>query len=115
MGNTVIGAGGGHVGEGAGVAYSTWAQTIDGTARAFSTGNILPDSTDSRTWAKRVVVSVDTAWIRVRWTSVAPTTALGHALTVGDTLVLEGQQNIQNFQAINGSGVAGTIQVTAER
>ena len=108
MGSTVVGSG-------AGRAYSTWMQTIDNAARAFSTGNVVPESGDSKTHALRVIVTCDTGQLRFRYDGAVPTAAIGHLLEIGDVLVIEGALNIQSFQAIRTGGTSGTLVVTGER
>jgi hypothetical protein len=108
MGSTVVGSG-------AGRAYSSWSQTVDDTARAFSTGNVAPASTDSKTHALRVTVTVENGQLRYRYDGNVPTTALGHLLEVSDVLIIEGALNIQSFQAVRTGATNGTLQITAER
>jgi hypothetical protein len=64
-----------------------------------------------------VTISVETASIRyfvIPNATIAVTTTLGHLLTAGDVLVIEGMENIKNFQCIAVAGNA-TIQVSYER
>ncbi|HYE58548.1 MAG TPA: hypothetical protein VD948_08585 [Rhodothermales bacterium] len=117
MGSSVVGAGGG-------TAFSSWKQTIDGAARAFSihiTGGDpsygTPGQQQAELWAKRVFVTNDAAGgtVRFRYDGGAPTNGQGHELAGGDTVVLDGFENIRRFQALSTTTVAGTLQITAER
>ena len=98
--------------EAAGEAYSTVIAPFGGTAAAFTNGNIQPDSADSKTWAKGLFATVSLGAIRFTFDGTTPTTSLGHALTNGDTLRLEGPSNVQNFKAIALAGGVAQLQTT---
>jgi len=64
---------------------------------------------------RRAVLTLEGAQIRYTYDATAPTTAVGHLMEVGDTVIISGYQNIQRFRAIRTGGVDGTLRVTYER
>ena len=61
--------------------------------------------------AVKLYISNETNSIRVRWDGTAPTASVGHLLTAGDSITIEGEQNCSNFKAIRVSADA-TLMVT---
>ena len=102
----------------AGEAYSHWTQAFGATAAAFSSGNIQPDSANSKTWAKEVYLSLTGGGLSFTFDGTTPTASLGHAFTAGDEpLTIVGPVNIQNFRAVANGGAAGDpkLHITAIR
>jgi len=82
--------------------------TIDNTVGGVS----LTAASAAR--ANRVFITAETADMRFRYDSGAPTTTVGHLLSDGDTLTLYGTQNIKNFLAIRTGETSGVLKVTYE-
>ena len=102
--------------EAAGEAYSHRLVAFSSlAATAFSTGDVKPDTSDSKTWAKGILITGSSGAIRFTYDGTTPTSALGHALTNGDAMRIEGPINIQNFKAIAIAGGVAQIQATYER
>lgn len=64
--------------------------------------------------AKRAVVTVEDAQIRYRYDGTAPTASEGHLANPMDAIILKGNSNINNFQAIRKGSTNATIRVTYE-
>lgn len=63
--------------------------------------------------ADRMRVTVETNAIRYRYDGTAPTASVGHLLATGSVLILDGHNNIANFQVIADSS-DGAVMVTLE-
>ena len=61
---------------------------------------------------KKVVVTVETAPIRVTWDGTTPTSSVGHTLNIGDLIELDAS-DAQKFRAIRVSA-SGNIRATYE-
>lgn len=120
MGSSVVGAG-------AGTAFTFWSQVAVKGGQVLSTpytggdANFgSPNSQDANLWAKKLRVTLDPAGGSIRWRGDLPlgtvtTPFTGHILTTGDTLELEGFENIRRFQFASTQVVAGILNITAER
>ena len=64
--------------------------------------------------ADRAFISVETGQTRFRYDGTAPTATEGHLLGCGDALVIEGTQNLENFQAIRTNTTSAVLKVTYE-
>lgn len=64
--------------------------------------------------ARQAVITVEDNPVRIRWDGTAPTTAVGHLLSVGDTITLHFSADIFHFQAIATGGNA-VLRVTYSR
>lgn len=64
--------------------------------------------------AKRAIITVEDGQIRYRMDGANPTASVGHLLNPMDTLVIIGNQNMNNFRAIKVSSV-GEINVSYEK
>ena len=60
-------------------------------------------------------ITLEDASMRYRYDGGAPTSTLGHKLLDGGVLVLNGQNQMQNFKFIQTGGASGPIYVTYER
>lgn len=65
-------------------------------------------------YAKRAIVTTETASIRYRYDGTSPTASEGHLLTPQSVLVLTGSDNIKNFRAIRSGSTSGIIKCTYE-
>ena len=66
-------------------------------------------------YAKRALITCETAQIRYKYNGDDPTSSEGHLLNPMDTLVIIGATNIKNFKAIRTGTTSGKIQVTYEK
>lgn len=64
--------------------------------------------------AARLVLVCRDQDINVRWDGTAPTTAIGHVVASGDTFILEGNENIVQFQVIRNATNDATVFFTLE-
>lgn len=90
--------------------------TSTGAAQPLTKGTFAPTSGSE---AQRALITVETGSIRYRYDGVAPTATSGmfvNAASGVPVIVLEGVNNIENFQFITSSGgTAATLNVTYER
>ncbi len=61
-----------------------------------------------------VVMSLETAQIRFWLHGEDPTATVGHLMEVGETRILESQQEIKGFKAIRTGSTSGVLQITYE-
>lgn len=64
--------------------------------------------------AKSCLISVETNPVRVRYDGGNPTTTVGHLLTAGDSMRINGAGSVTNLKMIR-TGADATVQVTYER
>jgi len=64
--------------------------------------------------AKVAFVTVEGAQIRYRYDGGTPTATEGHLVSPGDTFIVQGFKNIQNFKAIRTGSADATLRVTYE-
>jgi hypothetical protein len=64
--------------------------------------------------AERAFISAETAEMRFRYDGSDPTSSVGHKLEIGETLVLAGTVNIEQFRAIRTGAVSGVLRITYE-
>lgn len=62
--------------------------------------------------AVKAFVSVETQSLRCTWDGTAPTATAGHLLAAGDTLQVEGEQNVSKLKMIRTGGSDSTAMVT---
>jgi hypothetical protein len=62
--------------------------------------------------ASKVFLSVETNPVRLRWDGGDPTAALGHLLTAGTSIEIEGEKNVRQLRMIRQGGADGTVMVT---
>lgn len=62
--------------------------------------------------AVKAFVSVEGQSLRCTWNGTTPTAAIGHLLAAGDTLQVEGEQNVSNLKMIRSGGSDSTAIVT---
>jgi hypothetical protein len=83
-----------------------------------SSKSCVTDSTgSSRVCAKAALISVETGGIRFTLEGTTPTTtastSVGHLMAVGDSYVIRGFENIQNFKCIQAvTATGGVVKVT---
>lgn len=61
--------------------------------------------------AVRAFLTVETNTIRIRFDGTDPDSSTGHSLVSGDSIVIEGEQNVSKLRMIRASADA-TVQVT---
>jgi hypothetical protein len=83
------------------------------TATKITVANTAIGSANPRR-AKEVLLTVETNTIRFRLDGTDPTAAEGHLLAVGDSLNIEGEDNIRRFRMIRATADA-TVKVTYYR
>lgn len=81
-------------------------------ARFTVSGKLNPFGGDS---ACRVFCTLETGQIRFRTDGGSPSATEGHLLEIGQWLVLEGEDAVENFRAIRTGGTSGVLKVTYER
>lgn len=93
--------------------------TVDATAGGvgFAAANLasrptVNDPYDPVRHISEVFCTLETAQIRYTLDGTAPTTSVGHLLEVGDTLTIQGRDNIVNFRAIRTGATSGTMMIT---
>lgn len=93
--------------------------TVDNTAGGvgFASGDLSVTLTTNdpvviTRYVTEVFCTLETAQIRYTLDGTAPTTTVGHLLEIGDTLTIQGRDNIVNFRAIRTGGTSGTLMIT---
>lgn len=80
--------------------------TVDNTVG----GVFLTRATYDR--ARNAFMTLESAQIRFTKDGTAPTTSVGHLLQVGQTLNLDGSNEIKNFRAIRTGAASGVLKVS---
>jgi hypothetical protein len=95
----------------AGNAYAFETITVAATATTFTTTTwrVSPDS------HTRAVVTATGGVMRYRYDGTAPTSTVGHLLSHGDMLIVEGSVNMANFKVIRAGSTSGSLSATYER
>lgn len=62
----------------------------------------------------RVVISIRSGSINLRYDGTVPTVAIGHNFSVGDTLAIEGQTDIALLELIRNGSTDAVVDVTLE-
>ena len=98
------------------VGFARETLTVDSTAGGvgFTAATYAP-SGGVPTRAKRAFVTAETAQSRYTYDGTAPTTTLGHLLEAGQSLTVEGYDNIAAFRAIRTGDTSASYQVSFER
>lgn len=86
--------------------------TIAGTAVGLTASNYAV--TTGRKDVDKVTLTLETAQIRYWVDGSTPTSALGHLMEVGETIVLENYDEVVNFRAIRTGSTSGVLSVTYE-
>ena len=86
--------------------------TISDTALALVDLDFDQDEIDA---TNRVVISVRSGSINLRYDGTAPTVAIGHNFITGDTLAIEGQIDIALLQLIRNSTGDAVVDITLEQ
>ncbi len=102
-----------------GAAKAFEAITVGDTAVGFTAAQVAVYSSANVKPPSKVVCTVDTAQIMIRWdpsasnmTSVAN---LGNLINIGDVFEIEGLTDLQNFRAVKTGATAGMIRATYEK
>ena len=69
---------------------------------------------DPPTNAVRAVMTVETASLRYRYDGGGPTSGVGHLMSPGDVLVIEGKQNLTQFAATRSGSTNAVLSITFE-
>lgn len=69
---------------------------------------------DTDGFAKRVVITIQSAQIRWRYDGTDPTSSIGHISNPFDTIVLQTTNNIKNFRVIRAGGTNATLSISYE-
>lgn len=85
--------------------------TVAGTAIGFTVSKLAPAN---RSAPSRVVCVLEVAQVRYRADGTDPTAAEGQLLNVGDTLILDSLNDMNEFRAIRTGGVSGILKVSFE-
>lgn len=85
--------------------------TISDTALGLVDLDFTQDQVDA---TNRVVISVRSGSINLRYTGNAPTVAIGHNFTIGDTFAIEGQNDIARLELIRNGSTDAVVFVTLE-
>ena len=64
------------------------------------------------TYIDGAVITVENAAIRFTVDGTVPTATIGHTMGIGDTIFLEGRDDVIKFKAIRAGGVDGLLQIT---
>jgi len=87
---------------------------ISNAVKTLTESVYAPSGGEAR--AERALVTVEGADIRYKYSGGSdPTSSIGHLLTDGNFIVLEGINQIQMFKCIRAASTDATIQVTVER
>lgn len=96
-------------------AYKNETITVDNSAIGFTAANIAsPAKWGSRVRKAFCTLDTSTGPIRFTYDGTTPTTTVGHILTAGNYVVIEGEADIANFMAIRTGSTSGTLIVTYE-
>ena len=93
-----------------GDAYAFETITVADTAKGFTTGTW----TGGERTHVRAVMTVSGGMMRYRYDGDDPTASVGHLLSHGDMLIIEGMVNVTNFKAIRVGSQSGTLSTTYE-
>lgn len=66
-------------------------------------------------YAKRALITCETAQIRYKYNGDAPTSSEGHILNVNSSLTIIGATNIRNFRAIRTGTTSAKLMISYER
>lgn len=95
------------------IASSFESITVSTVSVGITTALLTEDAGAGKaTHASKVYLSVETNPIRIRWDGGDPTSALGHLLTAGTSIEIEGEKNVKQLRMIRQGGADGTAMVT---
>lgn len=94
------------------VGYDYEQITVNG-ATLLTTAKYKPSTSEAQ--ADSAFITASGGEMRYRYDGTAPTASLGHILADGNFLILEGQNQMEKFQAIKTGDRNGTLDVTYER
>lgn len=97
------------------LSYGYETVTVPNTATALTASLYQKTSNVSQQDTEEALITCETAQIRYRFDGVAPTSTEGHILDVGQSLVVDGYKNIQNFKAIRTGATSGVLKITYQR
>lgn len=88
------------------------------TIKVIAAGTGAPGDHAALTYTREACeafVTCESQAVRYRWDGTDPTSSVGHILNPGDTLTIEGYDNIKAFRAIRKDAADSTLQVTYSR
>ncbi len=94
-------------------AYAHESITVAGTAIGLTTSEIAKAQTLYGRDIKKIVLTAETAQMRVTWDGTTPTTTVGHIVNIGDVIELT-QEDAAKFRAIRTGSSSGALKVTYE-
>ena len=96
------------------IGFAFGSGTVSSTALALTDApfSISQPNVDA---ADRIRVTAATQDLRYRYDGGDPTASVGHLLAVGQTLILDGQNNISQFKIIRATGADGAASITLEK
>lgn len=62
--------------------------------------------------AARAFITVEVAGMRLRFDGVAPTSSVGHLISSGDYITIDGVENVSNIKMIRATGTDATVNIT---
>lgn len=96
-------------------AYKNETITVVNSAIGFTAADIAnPAKWGSRVRKAFCTLDASTGPIRFTYDGTTPTTTVGHILTAGNSITVEGEADIANFRAIRTTDTSGTLIVTYE-
>jgi hypothetical protein len=85
--------------------------SVGGTSTTYNVSQSTQAPYDKTRRPEMAYITVETAAIRATFDGTVPTvtagTALGHLFSAGDTIVIEGYENISKVRAINAVAASG--------
>jgi len=95
-----------------GIAFDFETVTVADSAKALTVATFARTEIEGETIA---VITAEGGMMRYRYDGTDPTTTVGHLLSHGDTIRIEGEENITNFRAIRLGTQSGSLSATYER
>ena len=86
--------------------------TVAATAIGFTAAKLAPSNSDTPEMA---VCTLETGQIRYRVDGTDPTSAEGHILNPGDSLIVDSLHDLKNFKAIRTGSTSGILKVSYTR
>lgn len=86
--------------------------TVANTAIGFTAAKLA--TAENRKHVYKAFITNATAQIRFCYDGTDPTSTVGHLMEAGDSLVLEGLDNLSKFKAIRTGTTSGVLSVTYE-
>ena len=95
-------------------AYTYEAITVADTAIGLTVAEITKSETLYGRPVKKVVCTLETGPIRFTVDGTTPTSTVGHLANIGDTIVLQNEDEARKFLAIRTTSTSGALKCTFE-